>query len=254
MPEPFRRKKLVLFSDGTGNSAAKAQKTNVWRMFQALDQTTSDQLAKYDDGVGTSRNKYLAMIGGAFGWGLKRNVLDLYKFLCRNYPNRIGRQDIDTAKLVRPDIYGFGFSRGSFTIRLLVDLIAKEGLVTFRSEEELNRNAAAAYRHYRSMNFPSYSPFVIVTRKLRDAIFWLNDRIKGYRPYAEITEDMKAAGRAEVPIKFLGLWDTVDAYGMPIAELKHGIDKLLWPMLFDDFKLSPRSSARVMLCRSTMSG
>ena len=38
-------KKIVLFSDGTGNSSAKAQKTNVWRLFQALDQATIDQIA-----------------------------------------------------------------------------------------------------------------------------------------------------------------------------------------------------------------
>ena len=97
-------KKLVLFSDGTGNSSAKAEKTNVWRLFEALDQKTPEQLAHYDDGVGTSSNKYLAALGGAFGWGLKRNVVDLYKFVCRNY------QPGDR-------IHAFGFSRGSFTIR-----------------------------------------------------------------------------------------------------------------------------------------
>ena len=76
---------IVLFSDGTGNSSAKAQKTNVWRLFQAIDQRDSTLLAMYDDGVGTSSNKYLAALGGAFGFGLKRNVIDLYKFVCRNW-------------------------------------------------------------------------------------------------------------------------------------------------------------------------
>jgi len=219
-------KKIVLFSDGTGNSSAKAQKTNVWRLFQALDQTNVNQIAKYDDGVGTSSNKYLAAIGGAFGWGLKRNVIDLYKFVCRNYNEGA-------------DIYGFGFSRGSFTIRVLVDFIATEGLVTFRSEEELSRNAAAAYRHYRSKQFPSWSPFVLVMRWLRDVVLWAKDRIKGYSTYREIAERTKSAGRAEIPIRFLGLWDTVEAYGMPVEELKRGIDWVLWPMLFGDLILSP---------------
>lgn len=177
--------------------------------------------------MGTSSNKYLAAIGGAFGWGLKRNVLGLYKFVCRNFD-------------ARDDIYGFGFSRGSFTIRLLVDFIATEGLVAFRSEEELGRNAAAAYRHYRSRQFPSRSPFVIVMRWLRDVLLWAKDRVKGYRTYHEVTEHTKAAGRANIPIRFLGLWDTVDAYGMPIDELKQGIDWVLWPMLFSDLILSPR--------------
>jgi uncharacterized protein (DUF2235 family) len=69
-------KKIVLLSDGTGNSSVKPQKSNVWRLFQALDQRGSALIAKYDDGVGTSSNKYLALLGGAFGFGLKRNVLD----------------------------------------------------------------------------------------------------------------------------------------------------------------------------------
>lgn len=220
-------KNIVLFSDGTGNSSAKAQKTNVWRLFQALDQTTPAQIARYDDGVGTSSNKYLAAIGGAFGWGLKRNVLNLYKFVCLNY-------DADDR------IYGFGFSRGAFTIRVLLDLIATEGLVIAHSDEELTRNAAAAYRHYRAARFPSRSPFVFVMRWLRDGLIWAKDRIKGYHSYNKIKELTTSAGRANIPIRFIGLWDTVDAYGMPIAGLKRGIDLVLWPMLFGDTTLSPR--------------
>jgi uncharacterized protein (DUF2235 family) len=30
-------KAIVLFSDGTGNSSAKLFKTNVWRMYEAVD-------------------------------------------------------------------------------------------------------------------------------------------------------------------------------------------------------------------------
>src|SRR5436309_15727127 len=77
--------RIVLLSDGTGNSAAKVWRTNVWRVFELLDLTGPDQVAKYDDGVGSSSFKPLAILGGAFGWGLKRNIIDLYKFTCRNY-------------------------------------------------------------------------------------------------------------------------------------------------------------------------
>src|SRR5580692_7880704 len=54
-----------------------------------------------DDGVGTSSFKPLAILGGVFGYGLKRNVIDLYKFVCRNH-----RESDD-------EIFGFGFSRGA---------------------------------------------------------------------------------------------------------------------------------------------
>jgi uncharacterized protein (DUF2235 family) len=84
-------KTIVLLADGTGNSAAKLFKTNVWRLYRALDQSDPPptgerrQIAHYHDGVGTSTFKPLALLGGVFGIVLKRNVLELYAFLCRNY-------------------------------------------------------------------------------------------------------------------------------------------------------------------------
>ena len=44
--------------------------------FESLDLTSSQQIAFYDDGVGTSSFKPFAILGGAFGFGLKRNVLE----------------------------------------------------------------------------------------------------------------------------------------------------------------------------------
>ena len=86
-------RRIVLLSDGTGNSSASFWRTNVWRMFCALDLTSSNQVACYDDGVGTSSFKPLAYLGGAFGIGLRRNVISLYKFACRNFqPWRIHDQ------------------------------------------------------------------------------------------------------------------------------------------------------------------
>lgn len=43
------------------------------------------QVALYDDGVGTETFVLLKLIGGAFGWGLKRNVLKLYTGVVRIY-------------------------------------------------------------------------------------------------------------------------------------------------------------------------
>jgi uncharacterized protein (DUF2235 family) len=47
-------RKIILLSDGTGNSAAKVWRTNVWRVYESLDLAGSDQVAFYDDGVGSS--------------------------------------------------------------------------------------------------------------------------------------------------------------------------------------------------------
>src|SRR5918993_5518648 len=114
-------KNILLFSDGTGNSAAKLQKTNVWRLYEALDLTTGDQFALYDDGVGTASFKPIAILGGAFGYGLKRNVLDLYMFLCRAY-----RVDPENPAIT-DRIFAFGFSRGAYTARVLAAMVARVG-------------------------------------------------------------------------------------------------------------------------------
>src|SRR6476646_6340398 len=58
-------KRIILLSDGTGNSASQVWKSNVWRVFESLDLRGSDQIAFYDDGVGTSSFMPLAILGGA---------------------------------------------------------------------------------------------------------------------------------------------------------------------------------------------
>jgi hypothetical protein len=203
---------IVLLSDGTGNSAGKLLRTNVWRLYQALDLGSAAQVAYYDDGVGTSSIKPLAIIGGAFGWGLKRNILDLYTFLCRNY------QDGDR-------IYGFGFSRGAFTIRVLMQLVLAKGLIKeFNSGDHLRRQALWLYRDFRRQKSTHFTLATIV-RKVRDLVL--------RRPVMSETVTVPS-------IAFLGLWDTVDAYGVPIEELKRGIDRLIWPLNLGDKDLDPR--------------
>jgi uncharacterized protein (DUF2235 family) len=194
-------KNIVLLSDGTGNSAGKLFKTNVWRLYQALDlsQAGADgkpaQIAYYDDGVGSSSFKLFALIGGAFGWGLKRNVIDLYTYLCRNYA-------------AGDRIYGFGFSRGAFTIRVLTGLINSQGLVKANSESELRQLATRAFRDYRR-TYKTATRLEAPGRLARD----MANRMMPFKK-AEATEKIPAPD-----IRFLGLWDTVAAYGLPFDEL-----------------------------------
>jgi uncharacterized protein (DUF2235 family) len=219
-------KTIVLFSDGTGNSSAKLFKTNVWRMYEAVDlgPTPPDrrpQIAYYDDGVGTSGFKPLAVLGGVFGYGLKRNVLDIYKYACRNY---------------RPgdDLYAFGFSRGAFTIRLVVALIAAEGLVESSDEGELDRLSRCAYRKFREMWLPRRLEWPTKARRwVRDAVTAAIDRRRKRTPYGQ-------AQRCEPPIRFVGVWDTVSAYGGPSVELTRAIDNWIFPLSMPDYELDPK--------------
>lgn len=209
-----RGRNLIVLSDGTGNSASAVFKTNVWRLYQALDLTDGTQLAVFGDGVGNSSIKFFRILGLAFGIGIKRNVLNLYKFLCRNY------QDGDK-------IYAFGFSRGAFTIRVLVGLINRIGLVSYGTEAELDRNALAAYRDYRKHAFKlrPWLVWVRVLRFLRDSFVWMWNEIADRRQFSEVE-------KIQVRIHFVGVWDTVAAYGLPIVELTQAVNKWVWPLTF----------------------
>src|SRR6266851_3189700 len=199
-------RKIVLLSDGTGNSAAKVWRTNVWRTFGALDLSGNDQVAFYDDGVGTSTFKPWAILGGAFGFGLKRNVIDIYKFACRNY-----KDETD-------DIYGFGFSRGAFTIRVVIGLILNQGLVSADNEAELDKKAIAAYRKYRSERYHTLWPWHPEDwyRAIRNALLPIKYDKRDNRPVKHI--------------RFVGVWDTVAAYGLPIDEMTRGVSRWIVPL------------------------
>jgi uncharacterized protein (DUF2235 family) len=229
-------KRIILLSDGTGNSAGKVWRTNVWRTFESLDLTSSRQIAFYDDGVGTSSFKPFAILGGAFGFGLKRNVLDIYKFACRNYRSHLDYQALEAAAAEAEnrdekygpyqgdDIFAFGFSRGAFTIRVVNGLICEQGLVSYRTEEELDRKVATAYRAHRAECFRTRFQIEWVFRKLRN-LFVSAKHDKTQRPVDHIA--------------FLGLWDTVAAYGLPVDEMTRGVSRYLWPLELPDRQLNP---------------
>ena len=224
-------KNIVLLSDGTGNSAAKIRRTNVWRLYEALDLRSGDQVALYDDGVGTSSVKPIAWLGGALGYGLKRNVRDLYTFACRNFVPAGDGRDADR-------LYVFGFSRGAFTARVLVALIEEQGLIQGAQGAELDRLARWAYREYRK-KFNVTGGLVTPLRAVRDWLFRRWQDLRGKRRYRP--SDLKPE------IEFVGLWDTVDAYGMPIDEMKRGWDEWVWPLSM----VKPRPPANVKkLCHA----
>lgn len=225
-------KHIILLSDGTGNSSASLFKTNVRRVYEALDLADPQkpriprQFAFYDDGVGTSSFRPLALLGGAIGLGLSRNVRDLYAFLCRTY------SDGDK-------IYAFGFSRGAFTIRILIGLIMDQGLVPYDGNEaDLARKVNAAYREFRRKYWTKLrleSPF----RKIRDLVVGAKNRLLEQPPYCR--GDNRGFGKdgIEIKIEFVGLWDTVDAYGLPVDEMTRAVDLFFVKLTMRDRILHP---------------
>ncbi len=203
-------KNIIICSDGTGNTAIKDRGTNVFKMFEAIDlnghridPNLDPQIAFYDDGVGTETFLPLKLLGGAFGFGLAKNVRNLYMNLVRVYDPGDGATPAD-------QIYLFGFSRGAFTVRTLAGLIAKCGVLdrdklpTTDALRGAVRKAYSTYRRSYRTWLGSVLNQILVVLRLR-------------RPDANAIADFKQARSlpGEVRIRFIGVWDTVDAVGGP---------------------------------------
>ena len=217
----LRAKRIVVLSDGTGNAASSIWRTNVWRTFNLIDLSSGEQITKYDDGVGSSSFKIFAFFAGAVGFGLKRNVIDLYKFLCRNYQPGV-------------HIYAFGFSRGAYTIRVLISLILTEGLVPYVSEADLHMRSRDAYRSFRAERFHTILRIETLFRKLRDAASSIADKLSGRAPYS------KSVNTPVDSVEFIGVWDTVAAYGLPIEEMTRGVSQWIFPLGLPERTLDSR--------------
>lgn len=135
-------KTLVVCCDGTGREFSDDM-TNVLRLASALRRTET-QVVFYDPGVGTlpasERVSALAKwwqmaMGLAFGYGLKGNIADAYRFLMLHY------EPGDRIAL-------FGYSRGAYTVRGLAGLLQVCGLLR-RGNEHLIPYALKIYMTFR---------------------------------------------------------------------------------------------------------
>ena len=139
-------------------------------------------------------------------------------FLCRNYEPG-------------DKVYAFGFSRGAFTIRVLVGLVTTEGIIADRSDDRLAYATRDAYRAFRH-RFNQTGALVSACRRARDTLVTATRRLLGQKTY-DSSENHRG-----VRFEFVGVWDTVAAYGLPISELTRGIDKWVWPLSMPDYVLS----------------
>lgn len=108
-------KRIALFLDGTWNTVG--DNTNVWRLKALCADTGSDgvpQKQYYSTGLGTLVGEKL--LGGMFGYGLDRAVVEAYKWLVEAYEPG-------------DEIFIFGFSRGAYTARSLAGFISLCGLL-----------------------------------------------------------------------------------------------------------------------------
>jgi uncharacterized protein (DUF2235 family) len=216
-------KRIVACSDGTGNTAIKGRGTNVFKLFEAVDlnghrfdAVLTPQIAFYDDGVGTEAFKPLKIFAGVTGFGLSRNVRRLYKELARVYDPG-------------DEIYMFGFSRGAFTVRTLVGFIAACGVINpqkldRRTSDGLEDTVRKAYKAYRKCYRTQLAKLFLGEPKT--IAEGAGEAFRRQHSYDE-----------EVRVRFLGVWDTVDAVGLPF-HLGDVVNTVFYRFKFPDRKLS----------------
>lgn len=195
-------RKLVICMDGTGNEIGDSE-TNVLKFYRSFSQDAA-QKTHYILGVGAYDRQSLlyrplqklqGVAGLAFGLGLEDDVLEAYRWLCRNFRTAAGnkrhwRDDNPRRKMPEDfaddHIYVVGFSRGSYAARVLAGFINNFGLV---KPNDLHL-IVGVFRAYRRIT-------------MRDTDEPTNVRYKALRQFGNVMRP-----RA-VPIRALCLFDTV---------------------------------------------
>jgi uncharacterized protein (DUF2235 family) len=177
-------KNLVIFSDGTGNQLKAKGSTNVLRL-HAMTRESPTQIRFYDPGVGTEGapqaltwigRTWTRLLGLAFGYGIRRNVVEAYAFVMRHWEPG-------------DRIYLIGFSRGAYTVRAVAGMLRVVGLLPPDQE-----------------NLIPYS-LKMFWKSHGKRIDW--DHVKAFEKQFCRT-DFNQWGH---PVVFLGVWDTVKAVG-----------------------------------------
>jgi len=71
-------KNIVVFSDGTGQEGGKGNNTNVYKLYNMVEDRTENQTAFYDRGLGTGWRRFT---GNVAGMGISQNIYECYKFI-----------------------------------------------------------------------------------------------------------------------------------------------------------------------------
>jgi uncharacterized protein (DUF2235 family) len=191
-------KRLAFCFDGTWNRIDGKDPTNVARIAQSIsrfDAKGRPQLIYYDEGVGTSRTEKWS--GGIFGHGLTNKILAAYHFLVLNYEPG-------------DEIYVFGFSRGAFTARSFVGLLRNCGIMSRRSLQHI-REAVDLYLSRSKDSDPNSERSREFRLKHCPMLCAPGDR--EWRLDKE--PDHIQTGAVDLRVRYLGVWDTVGALGIP---------------------------------------
>ncbi|CAB4393312.1 unnamed protein product [Rhizophagus irregularis] len=171
---------IVVMCDGTWNNPNS--QTNVFTLYKELIERDYEQHVLYIDGIGIGELAWNFIVDGAMALSLDNKIKEGYRFIVDHYhPD--------------DDIWLFGFSRGAYTARCIAGMIRNCGILNREiNPDQIDKSVDLAYGFYR-------------------------DRDLAKHPEAKASEEFKKSfsypDSKKPIIKFLGLWDTVGAHGLP---------------------------------------
>ncbi|KAI9810072.1 MAG: hypothetical protein M1827_006683 [Pycnora praestabilis] len=178
----------------TGSVNGKLQvPSNVTRICRAINPESNDgtpQIVYYQAGVGTGPSAWDKLIGGGTGMGLSENIREAYAFLAANYNPG-------------DEIFLIGFSRGAFTARSIAGLIGSIGLLTRNGMEDFYE----IFKDYENNQNPKYEP------EFPDIPYPNKTNVMDPEYAAELQK--RSLSRLNIPIKAVGVWETVGSLGIP---------------------------------------
>ena len=211
-----KQRRLVLCFDGTWNG--HEDQTNVARLYDAVADYKcgcDHQQKYYDEGVGTTVGSRVR--GGLFGTGMEENILEGYCWLVRELgrqawaPTQTHTEADGQAFHLGPDIFLFGFSRGAYTARSLGGMINRCGVLRLDSLDLRDQTgapiASPTLRQIRA------APRVQDAWNLYRRKFPQGDEVRSLQPMSDFRDEHCWT----VKIKFIGVWDTVGARGLPVT-------------------------------------
>ena len=218
-------KNIILCSDGTGNKGGYGEDTNVYKLYKAVDIHNDKhlQITYYDNGVGAreNQNKYVQKIRKAFGLGFQGNIGELYEFLALNYNPGDA-------------IYLFGFSRGGATIRAFLGLLYACGLLN-RYDKDGKEKTIDQLQYDIKEALKAYEQISVSRQAVSD--FKENKAL----------HDDKHVPKGNLPIQFVGVWDTVSGLGFPkdwsfafscFFRMLDNVSDKIWPHNYYDYELN----------------
>ncbi|QDS72095.1 hypothetical protein FKW77_003396 [Venturia effusa] len=167
-----------------------------------IDNSSRKVKARYFDGCGLGDTFLAYLFNGATGSDIGKECLEAYQYIVDHF-------DDET------EIWMFGHSRGSFTVRCVAGMINNCGIIKKRDTAEATKSLCyEVYQMYRSRDeedLPSSAKMI----QFREKASWnLND----------------ATGKRVSPIKFMGIVDTVGSLGIPRINAGIGLD---YPEFYD---------------------